>query len=173
MRRAKNPIERGFRVYDQQRLSETLHSTQDTRTYRRVQAVLLVAQGRAVPETAQIVDARPWAVYDWIRTYLQEHDPDSLRDAPRSGRPQAAPEITPERIQREILRDPARLGYNSTGWTVSLLADHLRHKYGSCPSLRTLRRRMHELGLRWKRPRYIYATQDPHQAQKKRDWFDG
>lgn len=173
MRRAKNPVERGFRVYDQQRLIKTLHATRDARTYRRVQAVLLVAQGRGVAEAAEIADVRSWAVYDWIRTYLQQHDPDSLRDAPRPGRPRAAPGITNERIEREIRRDPVRLGYNSTGWTVSLLADHLRHKYGSCPSLGTLRRRMHELGLRWKRPRYLYATQDPHRAQKKGDWFDG
>jgi len=66
-----------------------------------------------------------------------------------------------------------RLGYNSTGWTVALLADHLRQKYGRCPSLRTLRRRMHELGLRWKRPRYVYAIKDPHRAQKKGGSFGG
>jgi len=173
MRRAKNPTERGFQAYDQQRLAQVLHATHDARTYQRVQAVLLVAQGRAVAEVAEIAGVRPWAVYDWIRTYLHEHDPDSLQDAPRSGRPRAAPAITHERIGREIRRDPVRLGYNSTGWTVALLADHLRQKYGSCPSLRTLRRRMHELGLRWKRPRYVYATKDPHRAQKKGGSFDG
>ncbi len=108
----------------------------------------------------------PWAVYDWVRTYLQSHDPDSLRDAPRPGRPRAAA-ITNERIAREIRRDPMRLGCNSTGWTVALLADHLRHKYASAITVRTLRRRMHDLGLRWKCPRYAYAAQDPHRAQKK------
>ena len=173
MRRAKNPTERGFEPYDRQRLVRALHGTDDARTYRRVQAVLLVAQGRAVPETAEIVGVQPWAVYDWFRTYLRTHDPDSLRDAPRSGRPRAGAAITNERIEREIRRDPTCLGYNSTGWTVSLLSHHLRHKYGSCPSARTLRRRMHELGLRWKRPRYVYATQDPNRAQKKGGLFAG
>jgi transposase len=66
-----------------------------------------------------------------------------------------------------------QLGYNSTGWTVALLADHLRHKYGSAITVRTLRRRMHDLGLRWKRPRYTYAAQDPHRAQKKGGSFGG
>jgi transposase len=173
MRRAKNPTERGFESYDQQRLAQVLHATHDARTYQRVQAVLLVAQGRAVAEVAEIAGVRPWAVYDWIRTYLHEHDPASLEDAPRSGRPRAAPAITRERIEREIRRDPVPLGYNSTGWTVALLADHLRQKYGSCPSHRTLRRRMHEMGLRWKRPRYTYATKDPNRAQKKGGSFGG
>lgn len=122
---------------------------------------------------AEIAGIRPWAVYDWIRTYLQSHDPDRLRDAPRPGRPRAAPAITNERIAHEVRRDPLRLGYNSTGWTVALLADHLRQQYGTAIKVRTLRRRMHELGLRWKRPRYTYATKDPHRAQKKGGSFVG
>jgi len=69
--------------------------------------------------------------------------------------------------------DPLPLGYNSTGWTVALLADQLRQKYGSPIKVRTLRRRMYELGLRWKRPRYTYATKDPHRAQKKGGSFAG
>ena len=35
-------------------------------------------------------------------------------------------------------------------------------------SVRTLRRRMHDLGLRWKRPRYVYATKDPQSGAEKR-----
>lgn len=173
MRKAKNPAERGFEPYDQQRLAQALHDIQDARTYRRIQAVLLVTQGRPVPEAAEIVGVQAWAVYDWIRTYLPGHDPESLRDAPRPGRPRAAATITNERIAQEIRRDPMRLGYNSTGWTVALLADHLRQKYGSSITVRTLRRRMHDLGLRWKRPRYVYATKDPHRAQKKGGLFGG
>ncbi len=167
MRRAKNPTERGFDPYDRGRLSRALHDVQDVRTYRRIQAVLLVAQDRTVQDAAEIAGVRPWAVYAWIRTYLQAHDPDRLQDAPRSGRPRAAPAITERRIEQEFRRDPVRLGYNSTGWTVALLADHLHQKYGSCLSVRTLRRRMHDLGLCWKRPRYTYANKDPNRAQKK------
>jgi len=171
MRRAKNPTERGFDPYDQRRLRRGLHGVRDVRTYRRIQAVLLVAQGQTVQEAAKIAGVQPWAVYAWLRTYLHTHRPESLRDAPRSGRPRAAPTITNHRIEQEFRRDPMRLGYNSTGWTVSLLADHLRHKYGSALSVRTLRRRMHDLGRRWKRPRYTYAQKDPHRGQKKGGLF--
>ena len=129
--------------------------------------MLWVAQGRSVQQAAEIASVQPWAVYAWIRTYLHTHQPDSLRDGPRPGRPRTASAITDERIRREVRRDPMRLGYNSAGWTVSLLADHLHHKYGSGISVRTLRRRMHDLGLRWKRPRYTYATKDPNRTQKK------
>jgi transposase len=167
MRRAKNPTERGFDRYDKRRLTKALQGTEEVRTYRRVQAVLLVAQGRTVAEAAAIVGGRPWAVYAWVWAYLQKHDPGDLRDAPRSGRPRAAPALTNQRIAQEVRRDPMRLGYHATGWTVALLAEHLQRRYEVAISPRTLRRRLRDLDLRWKRPRYVYATKDPNRAQKK------
>lgn len=167
MRRAKTPKDRGFDPYDIRRLTHALGRADDVRTYRRIQAVLLVARGGEVPEVVQTTGARPWAVYAWVRRYLRTHRSDSLQDAPRKGRPPAARGITDARIKRELRRDPFRLGYNATGWTVALLAEHLGRKYGCPISARTLRRRIRRLGLRWKRPRYVYATKEPHRAQKK------
>ncbi len=99
--------------------------------------------------------------------YLRTHQPKCLHDAGRSGRSPTARRITDARSVRELRRDPLRLAYNTTGWTVSLLAEHLSQKYGCPISARTLRHRLHRLGLRWKRPRYVYATKDPHRTQKK------
>jgi transposase len=129
--------------------------------------VLLVSRDMPVEEVARIVAARPWAVYNWVRKYLRTRDPDSLHDAPRSGHPKVAEAITGEVILQEMSQDPMELGYNATGWTVGLLAAHLRRKYGEDLSDQTLRRRMHETGLRWKRPRYVYSTKDPNRGQKK------
>lgn len=167
MQRANRASRRGFDPSDRRRLAQALERAPDVRTYRRLQAVLLVAQGWTIPEVARLTRARPWAVYAWVRRYLRRHRPEALYDAPRSGRPPAAACLTDARIVRELRRDPLRLGYNTTGWTVSLLAQHLSQKYGCPLSARTLRRRLHRLGLRWKRPRYVYATKDPHRTQKK------
>jgi transposase len=167
MQRASQTRPHGFDFYDRRRLAHALEHAPEVRTYRRLQAVLLVAQGWAVQEVACITAARPWAIYSWLRRYLRTHRPESLHDAPRSGRPPAARRISDARIVRELRRDPFRLGYNSTGWTVALLARHLTQKYDCFISARTLRRRLRRLGLRWKRPRYVYATKDPHRAQKK------
>ncbi|MBO0699695.1 MAG: helix-turn-helix domain-containing protein [Zavarzinella sp.] len=167
MRRARTPDELGFDQYDRQRLARAVARAADLRFFRRLQAVLLVARGFPVPEVARITGAKPDAVYHWLRLYLQTHEPDRLRDTPRTGRPRVAGCITDARIVREFRRDPLRLGYNTTNWTVALLAQHLGRKY-ACPiSARTLRRRMRDLGLCWKRPRYAYADKDPHRAQKK------
>jgi transposase len=171
MRQARTPHELGFDPYDRQRLARALARATDLRFFRRVQAVLLLARGFSIPEAAQITATKPNAVYRWLRVYLRTHQPERLRDAPRSGRPPVARRITDARILRQFRRDPLRLGYNTTGWTVALLAQHLGGKYGCPISVRTLRRRMRDLGLRWKRPRYVYADKDPHRAQKKGGLF--
>ena len=167
MQKANRAAEHGFDRYDPRRLARALDHASEVRLYRRLQAVLLVALGWAVREVARVTAARPWAIYNWVRRYLRTHPPESLHDAARSGRPPTARRITDARIVRELRRDPLRLGYNTTGWTVSLLAEHLSQKYGCPISARRLRRRLHRLGLRWKRPRYVYATKDPHRTQKK------
>lgn len=171
MQRPQTPNERGFDQHDRQRLAAALRRATEVRTYRRVQAVLLVARGHSVPEVAELTGARAAAVYDWVGRYLRDHRPDRLADAPRSGRPRVATTLTDARIKRQFRRDPLRLGYSTTGWTVALLAKHLGHVY-DCPiTARTPRRRMRALGLRWKRPRYVYAERDPHRAQKKGGLF--
>jgi transposase len=167
MRRARTPTELGFNQYDRRRLSHALQTATDARTYQRLLAVSLLAQGRTVRDVAQITRAQPWSIYAWLKRYLHTRRAESLDDAARPGRPRVAPRITVARIAREIRRDPLRLGYNTTGWTVALLAKHLAQKF-QCPlSARTLRRRMRLLGLRWKRPRYVYHGKDPNRAQKK------
>jgi transposase len=167
MRRARTPTDLGFDQHDRRRLARALERTVEARIFRRVQAVLLVARGWAIAEVARITGARPGAIYDWVQRYLRTHQVASLEDAPRSGRPHTAARITDARIRREFRRDPLRLGYNATGWTVPLLATHLSKKYDYPISPATLRRRMRRLGLRWKRPRYAYADKDPQRAQKK------
>jgi transposase len=167
MRTPRTPAYLGFDQRDRRRLARAVESCPDARTFRRLQAVLLVARGRAVPDVARLADLKPWAVYAWVRRYLASRRPETLTDHPRSGRPPAATAITDARIVRQFRRDPLRLGYDTTGWTVALLAAHLSRTHDCTITPGTLRRRMRRLGLRWKRPRYVYADKDPNRAQKK------
>ena len=167
MRRAKSPAELGFSRYDERRLKTALKGAVDKRTFQRGQAVLLVAQGRPLPEVARIAGVSLQAVYNWVSRYLSAHQASALPDAPRSGRPRAAPPITSARLLREVHRNPLHLGYRTTVWTVPLLTRHLSYLYHCSLSSYTLRRRMKALGLRCKRPRYVYEEKEPHPAQKK------
>jgi transposase len=77
-----------------------------------------------------------------------------------------ATQITEARILRALQRAPLRLGYRTNVWTVQLLAERLSEQYQCSISARTLRR-LKQIGLRCKRPRYVYSEKEPHRAQKK------
>lgn len=167
MRTARHRGTRGLTAYDRRRLGRALREVGEARVYRRAQALLLLAEGRPVGDITHVTGLSRPGLYRWLNRYLQSRRIESLDDAPRQGRPRVAPTITDARILRELRRDPMALGYATTGWTVALLATHLGQRYGCLISTHTLRRRMRQLGLRWKRPRYVYAEKEPHRAQKK------
>jgi len=167
MRIAKRPAELGFNQYDVPRLTKALKCTTDARLFQRVQAVLWVAQGDTISEVAELTGVSVQTVYNWLQHYLAGHRVAALADAPRSGRPVTAPQITATHILEHLQGNPLLLGYRTTVWSVKLLAAHLSRQY-DCPiSPYTLRRRMKAMGLRWKRPRYFYEEKAPHRAQKK------
>ena len=167
MRKQKSPSAFGFDRYDKRRLERAMQSISDKRTFLRLKAVVLTAQGMNVRAVAKLLDKTPRAIYYWVRAYLANHSPKDLLDAPRSGRPAAVPEITGKQILLELNRTPLHLGYNTTVWTVALLAQHLNLRYNAGIAPRTLRRRMKQMGLRFKRPRYVYSEKDPNRTQKK------
>ena len=125
MRKAKSPAEHGFNRYDEPRLKKALKRAADKRTFQRVQAVLLVAQGRTINEVAEIAGVTGQTVYNWVSLYLDQHQVAALEETPRSGRPLIAKAITKARILRELRRNPLRCGYRTTVWTVKLLAERL------------------------------------------------
>jgi transposase len=167
MRKAKSPSELGFTHLDRQRLTRALKRVSDARSFRRIQAVLMVADGLPIPQVARISGSSERAVYQWIAWYVRDRQVESLFECPRSGRPRAARPITDARIRREIEKNPDRLGYNSLEWTAPLLARHLSALYDCTISAATLRRRMRAMDLRWKRPRHAFTGKDPSRAQKK------
>jgi transposase len=167
MRTAKRPSALGFNQYDIARLTTALQRVTDARLFQRVQAVLWVAQGDPISEVAELTGVSGQTLYNWLQRYLVCHQVAALADAPRSGRPVTAPQITATQILQALRCNPLRLGYRTTVWSVKLLAAHLsRHSDGPITP-HTLRRRMKAMGLRCKRPRYFYEEKAPHRAQKK------
>jgi Helix-turn-helix domain len=80
-----NPAERGFDGRDRQRLCRALAQAGEARFFRRLQAVLLIAQGRQVIEVAQITGLSRRSVYYLLGRYLHSHQVEALADQPRAG----------------------------------------------------------------------------------------
>ena len=167
MRKRQHPAERGFTPSDRRRLRKALQDSREASTYQRLQAVLLVALGYAIDEIAQIVPCSRRSIYLWLQRYLAAHRIEDLQHQPGAGRPSVAPDLTKVRLLRELSRNPLGLGYHTTVWTVALLARHVNQRYYGSITARTLRRRMKQWGLVWKRARHVFANREPHLAQKK------
>ena len=167
MRTAKRPSELGLNQYDISRLTTALQRVTDARLFQRVQAVLWVAQGDPISEVAELTGVSGQTIYNWLQRYLACHQVAALADAPRSGRPVAAPQLPATQILHALRCHPLHLGYRTTVWSVTLLAAPLSRHAAGAITPHTLRRRMKALGLRCKRPRYVYEEKAPHRAQKK------
>jgi transposase len=155
---------------DRKRLAAALEAAREARVYRRVEALLLVAEGQTVAEAARRCHVDRSSVHRWLGRYGAGRDATALADRPRSGRPRRSGRLTPRRLAAALARDPRRCGYRATSWTVPLLARHLATREGIVISARTLRRRLHEADYRWKRPRHVYAGRAAHLAQEKGLW---
>lgn len=156
----------GFNRYDVPRLQQAFKSAAAKHLFQRVPAGLWVAQGHAISEVAELTDVRVPTLYPWVKLSLRRHHVATLAEAPRSGRPLVALPITAPRIRQQWRRNPLRLGYRTTVWSVNLLAEPLSRQDHGPITPYPLRRRLQAMGLRCQRPRYFYEEKAPHRAQK-------
>jgi len=157
---------------DRRRLLRALDSVDDVRHYRRLQALVEIADGDSITAVARRLRVERSTVHRWIQRYRAERQPQRLRDAARSGRPRSAPQLTDARLKQLLTSDPCTCGYDANAWTAPLLAAHLRGQ-GIALSERTLRRRIRAARFRWKRPRYVYSERADHVGAKKGGSSDG
>ena len=73
MNEARNPIVIRLNGWDRRRLSKALAQVRDARFFRRLQAVLLAAQGRKPFEIAEITGLSRRTVYYSLTRYLHLH----------------------------------------------------------------------------------------------------
>ena len=135
------------------------------RRWKRHQAVLLRAEGRTVASVAATLRCSQASVYAWTAAW-RAAGVAGLREGDRSGGPRQLGAVGEAVLTERLAEEPQRRGYQATGWTVPLLRAELAHA-GVVVSERTIRRALHRLGYRWKRPRYILGRPDPAYAEKK------
>ena len=146
--------------------------SRNVRHWRRFQAVLLRADGVPVvpvvpvATVAQTLDCTETSVYNWVAAWRA----DELAGVAEGVHPGKARRLDPaaeaalERLLTE--GDPQVHGYAATGWTVPLLRTELA-KHGWVAAERTIRRALHRLGWRWKRPKFVLGRPDPAYTEKK------
>lgn len=129
------------------------------RIARRGRAILLSDQGFTIKQLAVIFGVSERTIRNWLDAY-EAAGAQGLQDAPRSGRPCSTTPKQDERIAQIVEKGPAVLGCLMTVWTVVSLRAHLAG-LGIQIGPATLRRRLHELKFRWRRPRWAVMRRDP------------
>ncbi len=151
---------------DRAALEEALQRTRRVREWRRLQAVRLLADGHEAPEVAQVLGCSASSVYYWAEDW-REAGLEGLATSPHAGgRPRRLDMAAEATLEQALADDPQAHGYAATDWTVPLLRTELAQR-GHDLSERTLRRTLHRLGWRWKRPKYVLGRPDPAYAAKK------
>lgn len=135
------------------------------RRWKRYRAVLLRAEGMTVAAAAAALRCSQASVYGWTARWRRAGVA-GLREGDHGGG-QVKLDRTGEALLAERFgSDPQQRGYQTTGWTVPLLRTELAQAgYGVSP--RTIRRAIHRLGYRWKRPQYVLGRPDPDYEAKK------
>src|SRR3954447_5985697 len=110
--------------WQRRRVRRQLRETRDVRLYRRTLAILELGRGRSARDVALSLGVQPRTVYYWAEAYLRDHDPSSLGDAPRPGRPAVWTEGLGRRLSGAMGQAPQGHGDPSVDWTVPLLLEH-------------------------------------------------
>lgn len=156
-----------FTLTDPQRtaLTAAMAAATRVRRWKRFRALLLRGDGLSVPAVAQSLGCSQASVYAWTAAW-REHGVAGLAEGDHGGG-QVKLGPTAEAVLTELLAsDPQAQGHRATGWTVPLLRTELAMR-GTRVSARTIRRALHRLGYRWKRPRYLLGRPDADYAAKK------
>lgn len=153
---------------DREALSERARSNADARETRRALALFDLDAGESPTWVAERYRVGRSTVYEWAARWHDTARPraDRLRDAARSGRPPDTRDAAEEVLAELMPSAPTDHGYRHPAWTTPLLLAHLRRR-GVEASDTTVRRALHRLGYRWKRPRFVLSRRAEHWRQSK------
>jgi len=134
------------------------------RVAMRANLILLSSEGYTVPEIVSISKMSNVTIYKWFNRF-DKQGPIGLYDGLRSGRPEKVTQEVRKFLERALEKTPTEYGENCTIWTVALLQTHTKNEIDIQLSTSVVRKTLHGLGFRWRRPRWSVVREDPHKAQ--------
>ncbi len=137
------------------------------RLWRRYRGLQLLADGQPPTAVAHALGCSLSSVSNWVAMW-QNGGLTGVRGRGHGGGRARTLDGTGERLLEALLgQDPQARGHHATGWTVPLLQGELAGA-GYAVGDRTVRRALHRLGWRWKRPTFVLGRPDPAYEAKKR-----
>lgn len=138
------------------RLSKEAERDGAYRVAKRLQAVVLNAEGRTSGELAAVLKAPRSKISEWLARY-QAEGIEGLLEGYRSGRP---PELSAEQHQQlgDILESgPVAYGLDTGVWTSPMIAWMIEEEFGVAYHPGHVRKLLHTIGFSVQRPRRVLA----------------
>jgi transposase len=145
-------------------LEAAVAGERQVRVWRRYRAILLLPE-LGPEQVAMVLGCSRSSVYGWAQRW-RTAGVAGLQEPSRSGRPPRLAGDGVAAVEMLLTADPQAHGQHATGWTVPLLREQLAQA-GYAVSERTVRRTLHRLGWRWKRPKYVLGRPDPDYEAKR------
>lgn len=146
-------------------LEQAAAHARQTRSWKRSQALLLLADGQTISQVAHTLACGQSTISRWVALW-REQGAERLAEGPHCGRAYRLDATAAQRVQDLLEADPQAHGHHATGWTVPLLLGELAAA-GWVVHEHTLRRTLKRLGYRWKRPQYVLGRPDPAYTANK------
>ena len=135
------------------------------RVWRRYRAVLLLAEGETAAAVAAVLGCSLSSVYGWAGAW-RRGGLAGLQGRRHGGGVAPLTERAGPLLEALLAEEPQVRGHLAANWTVPLLRAELGAA-GYAVSERSIRRALHQLEWRWKRPKYVLGRPDPAYAEKK------
>ncbi len=135
----------------------------------RMHIALLASDGRPPTEIARVLFCSRTTVYAAVGRFVREGRA-AFDDHARRGPKPLLGERAGERIGKLLEEDsPTGHGWLRSRWSCKLLAVQLLRERAAAASRETIRRALHRLGFRWRRPRPVPPERDSEeQIEQKR-----
>jgi len=151
-------------------LHSLAHRSRNAHHVRRAQALIWLHEGRPVSAIARQLGINRRTLQRWVKRYqAQAGTPvvDRLKDHPHPGRPAHHRQAIQRLIEKVWDHDPRRYGFRALLWTVPMLRCLFYKRTGHWVSTDTIRRALHQLRYRYKRPRLVLALRRSTWRQAK------
>ena len=151
-------------------LEQVARSSADGRQVRRAQVLLWLHGGASPDQVAERSGLTRQAIYDIVHRYqVRKGQPvrERIQDYEHTGRPPDKVEPAARVIHELLQQSPKRYHYRSPIWTAPMLRCQTQRRLRSQVSLRTVRRALHRLRQRYKRPRLVLAARPATWRQAK------
>lgn len=150
---------------ERRRIINKMHRTKDKDLCRRLNAILLLADGHSVSAVSRLTAAARSSINRWVNWYTL-FGLEGLESEPRGRKPVLPFAHISGLLQLLIQLSPQELGYQRSRWSTELMALELKRSWRLTLHASTIRRWLPRLGIVWRRAAPTLHIRDPHKEQK-------